>query len=153
MASKDEIDRSQQINCCLKAIAITVVIFGILYSIERGGAVTLFAVSISWTGLPFWFMVKRYQQIQSGVAHLWAIHSGVNLCGWLMAIFLVEYAREVGLFLVLILGFGLILFHLGLLARATFIVREKGEMVDKFALSALLLCPLLFAIGIIFFET
>ena len=64
-----------------------------------------------------------------------------------------ENASDSVNFLAVCFGLGLVVFHVGLLIRATIIVRQKREMVDKFALLALYLCPLLLAIGIIFFDT
>lgn len=150
MACEDEVYRAPQINYCLMAVAITFVIFGILYAMEQIGPVAVFAASISLTGIPFWLIVKRQKQFCSGVAPLWAIHAVVNLISFIIVCI---SPASLGWFLfVVFLGFGLIIFHIGLLVRATIIMRQKRELVDQFTLASLYLCALLLAIGIIFFD-
>ena len=153
MSGENEVYRSQQINYCLSAIAITLVIFGILYSIVQGGAVVLFAASVSLTGIPLWLMLKNNDRLRSGVLPLWGIHAGINL-GAFVIVFIVVGDDIYG-----VIHFGMnygiwfVLLHIGLLVFATIEAVQRRLLFESFALAALYLCPLLLAIGILFFDT
>ena len=153
MTSDDTVDRPEQYKYCLIAVVLTWVIFGGLYSIVQEGAVVLFAASISLTGIPFWLILRNKENFQSSVAHLWSLHAWVNLGAFVCALIMAANASESVNFFAVCFGLALVVFHLGLLLKATNVARQRREFVDFFSLAALYLCPFLLAIGILFFDT
>ncbi len=150
MVDEDEVYRQDQLQYCMYAIAFTLVIFGVLYSLKLGPTIWLFAASISLTGIPVWLMWKNKPRASSGVAFLWAFHVGVNGQTWPVLSRWVEkppiHWNNAAV------GFGIasIVLNIGLLVWATIVARRRRELFDYFALAALYLCALLLAIGFLF---
>ena len=151
MANEDEVYRQDQVQYCLYAIACTLVIFGVLYSLQLGPAVWLFAEAISFTGIPVGLMMKGKPQFRSSVAILWAIHTGVNGATWAVLSRWVEKPPVNWNNAAIGHGILSIILNIGLLFRATIVARRRRELFDSFALAALYLCPLLIVIGFLFF--
>ncbi len=153
MVDEKEVSRPHQFRYCSIAVALTLVIFGGLYSIAQEGAVVFFAGSISLTGIPFWLILRKQENFQSSVARLWSIHAWVNVGAFACALIMAANASASVNFFAVCFGLALVVFHIGLLLKATSIARQRREFVDFFSLAALYLCPLLLAIGILYFDT
>lgn len=151
MADEDEVYRQDQLQYCLYATAFTLVIFGVLYSLQLGPVVWLFAEAISFTGIPVGLMLKGKPQFRSSVALLWAIHAGVNGATWAVLSRWVEKPPINWNNAAIGHGIASIVMNIGLLVWATIVACRRRELFDNFALAALYLCPLLIVIGFLFF--
>ncbi len=151
MADEDEVYRQDQVQYCLYAIAFTLVIFGVLYSLQLGPAVWLFAKAISFTGIPVGLMMKGKPQFRSSVALLWAIHTGVNAATWEVLSRWVEKPPINWNHAAVGHGIASIVLNIVLLVWATIVARRRRKLFDSFALAAMYLCPLLIVIGFLFF--
>ena len=151
MADEDEVYRQDQVQYCLYAVAFTLVIFGVLYSLKLGPAVWLFAASISFTGLPVGLMMKDKPQFRSSVALLWTLHTCINGATWEVLSRWVEKPPINWNNAAIGHGILSIILNIGLLVRATIVARRRRELFDYFTLAAMYLCPLLIVIGFLFF--
>jgi hypothetical protein len=151
MVDEDEDYRQDQLQYCLYAVAFTLVIFGVLYSLKLGPAIWLFAASISLTGIPVWLMLKGKPQFRSSVALLWMFHACFNMSTWEVLSRWVDKPPVNWNNAAIGHGILSIILNIGLLIRATIVARRRRELFDYFALAALSLCALLLAIGFLFF--